>query len=178
MFMNGSTDRNSPASKSSHVVEAQALDFSKEPNSESTVTLRVARNLSARRIEVESPKPPRPAVNPTAYCRLIFDSGAQAADKRRRDARLADVALIKGRTWASELVCCLVLNQYSTARASPVDRDFKNEVFSSFEPNLIQACTTCGNKPAQVMSLLDPLTGRTVRMFKCDCGEQTWLKDK
>ena len=62
--------------------------------------------------------------------------------------------------------------------ASQVDRDFKNEVFSSFDPNPVRTCTTCGKKPAQVMSMLDPVAGRTVRMFKCDCGEQTWIKDK
>jgi hypothetical protein len=59
-----------------------------------------------------------------------------------------------------------------------MDREFKNEVFSSFDPNPIGSCTACGNTPAQVMSMLDPLTGQTVRMFKCDCGEQSWSKDK
>jgi hypothetical protein len=26
--------------------------------------------------------------------------------------------------------------------------------------------------------MLNPVNGRTVRMFKCDCGEQTWSEDK
>jgi formate dehydrogenase maturation protein FdhE len=60
-----------------------------------------------------------------------------------------------------------------------VDRDFKNEVFSSFDPNPVRTtCTACGKKPSQVMSMLDPVSGRTVRMLKCDCGEQTWIMDK
>jgi hypothetical protein len=58
-----------------------------------------------------------------------------------------------------------------------VDRDFKNEVFSSFEPNPVPTCTTCGKKPSQVRTMLNSQTGRTVRMFKCDCGEQTWTED-
>ena len=56
--------------------------------------------------------------------------------------------------------------------------EFKNEVFSSFEPNPIRACNHCGEKPAQVRTMLDSLSGRTVRMFKCKCGEQTWSEDK
>ncbi|MCK1360145.1 hypothetical protein [Bradyrhizobium sp. 199] len=59
-----------------------------------------------------------------------------------------------------------------------MDRDFKNEVFSKFEPNPIRSCNACGKKPAQVRFMLDSLTGRTVRMFKCECGEQTWTEDK
>jgi hypothetical protein len=29
-----------------------------------------------------------------------------------------------------------------------------------------------------VRSMLDPRKGSTVHMFKCECGEQTWLEDK
>jgi hypothetical protein len=25
--------------------------------------------------------------------------------------------------------------------------------------------------------MLNPVNGRTVRMFKCECGEQTWSED-
>jgi hypothetical protein len=56
--------------------------------------------------------------------------------------------------------------------------DFKNEVFSSFEPNPIRACNHCGEKPTLLRSMLNPQTGGTVRMFKCECGEQTWIEDK
>jgi hypothetical protein len=56
--------------------------------------------------------------------------------------------------------------------------EFKNEVFSSFEPNPIPACSNCGEKPVLVLKVLKPQNGRTVRMFKCGCGEQTWTEDK
>ena len=59
-----------------------------------------------------------------------------------------------------------------------MDREFKNEVFSSFDPNPVRTCNTCGKKPSQVTSMLNSVTGRTVRMFKCECGEQTWTEDK
>jgi hypothetical protein len=56
--------------------------------------------------------------------------------------------------------------------------EFKNDVFSSFEPNPIRACGHCGDKPALVLTMLNPANGRRVRMFKCGCGEQTWAEDK
>ena len=59
-----------------------------------------------------------------------------------------------------------------------MSNEFKNEVFSSFEPNPIRACHHCGDKPVLVRAMLDSLSGRTVRMFKCKCGEQTWSEDK
>jgi hypothetical protein len=55
-----------------------------------------------------------------------------------------------------------------------MSHEFKNEVFSSHDPNPVPACNHCGEKPSQVRTMLDSLTGRTVRMFKCKCGEQTW----
>jgi hypothetical protein len=59
-----------------------------------------------------------------------------------------------------------------------MSNEFKNEVFSSYEPNPVRTCNACGEKPALVRSMLDSLSGRTVRMFKCKCGEQTWSDDK
>jgi hypothetical protein len=56
--------------------------------------------------------------------------------------------------------------------------EFKNEVFSRYDPDPTPACHHCGEKPALVRSMLDSLSGRTVRMFKCECGEQTWSEDK
>jgi formate dehydrogenase maturation protein FdhE len=54
--------------------------------------------------------------------------------------------------------------------------EFKNEVFQTYEPNPVQHCNACGEKPVLVRAMLDSLTGRTVRMFKCKCGEQTWTE--
>ena len=56
--------------------------------------------------------------------------------------------------------------------------EFKNEVFSSFERNPVRTYGNCGEKPAQALTMLNPQNGRTVRMFKCKCGEQTWSEDK
>jgi hypothetical protein len=56
--------------------------------------------------------------------------------------------------------------------------EFKNEVFSSYEPNPIPACSHCGEKPALLRKILNPQNGRTIRMFKCGCGERTWSEDK
>jgi hypothetical protein len=55
--------------------------------------------------------------------------------------------------------------------------DFKNEVFSSYNPNPVRACTHCGEKPAQIgPPMLNTQNGRTYRMFKCKCGDQTWAE--
>jgi hypothetical protein len=55
--------------------------------------------------------------------------------------------------------------------------DFKNEVFSSFRPYSTRLCDQCGEKLAVVLTMLNPQNGRTVRMFKCKCGERTWSED-
>jgi len=36
-------------------------------------------------------------------------------------------------------------------------------------------CKECGTQPRFVTSILDPLTGRTFPMVKCQCGEKTWI---
>jgi len=54
----------------------------------------------------------------------------------------------------------------------------KNEVFSSYQPNLIRPCSVCGDKPAILRAMLDSRTGKTIRMFKCKCGDQTWVADR
>jgi hypothetical protein len=32
-------------------------------------------------------------------------------------------------------------------------------------------CRSCGHKPRLICKLLDPKTGKTVRIFMCACGE-------
>jgi hypothetical protein len=59
-----------------------------------------------------------------------------------------------------------------------MNSEFKNEVFSSFEPNPIRVCNLCGEKPALVRTMLNSRSGLTVGMFKCACGEQTWSDEK
>ena len=77
----------------------------------------------------------------------------------------------------SEPLCCLVLNGLLNGEAVPMDRDFKNEVFSSYEPNPAPSCGACRAKPALVLKMLNPQSGKTVRMFKCLCGELTWKEN-
>lgn len=60
----------------------------------------------------------------------------------------------------------------------PVNNEFKNEVFSGYDPNPVRACSHCGEKPGLVRTMLNPTNGRTVRMLKCNCGEQTWREDQ
>jgi len=58
-----------------------------------------------------------------------------------------------------------------------MDRNFKNEVFSSYRPHSTKLCDQCGKKIAVVLTMLNPQNGRTIRMFKCECGERTWSDD-
>jgi len=37
------------------------------------------------------------------------------------------------------------------------------------------SCTRCGAEPQLVGTMLDSNKGRTIRMFRCQCGEQTWI---
>ncbi len=71
----------------------------------------------------------------------------------------------------------LVLNDPSL-RVCIMSGEFKNEIVFSYVPAPVPACNQCGKKPALVRTMLNPRSGRTVRMFKCECGEQTWLEDK
>ena len=36
----------------------------------------------------------------------------------------------------------------------------------------------CGARPQLAYKMLDPTSGLTVRMFRCDCGELRWAEDK
>jgi hypothetical protein len=56
--------------------------------------------------------------------------------------------------------------------------EFKNEVFSSYAPNPMKACNYCDEKPRLFLTMLNSRNGRTIRMFKCECGEQTWSEDR
>jgi hypothetical protein len=59
-----------------------------------------------------------------------------------------------------------------------VDRDFKNEVFSSYQPNPTKPCNHCGRKLALEVKMLNTNTGGIVRRFKCQCDEQTWTENE
>jgi hypothetical protein len=36
-------------------------------------------------------------------------------------------------------------------------------------------CIRCGEEPKLVGTMLDSSKGRTIRMIRCQCGEQTWI---
>jgi hypothetical protein len=55
-----------------------------------------------------------------------------------------------------------------------VSNKFKNEIFSSFEPSPVPTCNQCGKKLPPALTMLNPRNGKTLRIFKCTCGEQTW----
>lgn len=38
-------------------------------------------------------------------------------------------------------------------------------------------CSRCDAQPKPVGTMLDSAKSRTIRMFKCECGEQTWASD-
>jgi hypothetical protein len=80
--------------------------------------------------------------------------------------------------WTLEQLFTLGLLDSLNGECITVDRDFKNEVFSSYQPNPTRPCHQCGRKPVLAVKMLNPQSGRTVRMFKCQCGEQTWTEDK
>jgi hypothetical protein len=40
-------------------------------------------------------------------------------------------------------------------------------------PNILR-CSKCGKAYSLLTSLLDPKSGKTVRLFRCECGEHTW----
>jgi hypothetical protein len=37
-------------------------------------------------------------------------------------------------------------------------------------------CKQCGAKPVLAHKILDAKTGGTLRMYKCQCGEQMWVQ--
>ena len=43
------------------------------------------------------------------------------------------------------------------------------------DPNQVR-CKHCGATPRLAHKILDVRTGGTLRMYKCACGEQMWVK--
>ena len=41
----------------------------------------------------------------------------------------------------------------------------------------VRRCPYCDAAPRFVGQMLDSVKGRTIRMFRCHCGEQTWVSD-
>jgi hypothetical protein len=41
-----------------------------------------------------------------------------------------------------------------------------------------QPACKCGAQPIIVRKIMDPKTGKTVRMFECQCGARSWTEAK
>ena len=54
-------------------------------------------------------------------------------------------------------------------------------LFSSnnFRPQAVrEPPCKCGAQPMIVRKMMDPKTGKTVRMFECQCGARSWTEAK
>lgn len=40
-----------------------------------------------------------------------------------------------------------------------------------------QRCTRCGKPLRPVTSMLEPKSGKTFRVYQCDCGEKSWTEE-
>ena len=51
-------------------------------------------------------------------------------------------------------------------------------LFNSSEKNVLDVrCRRCGTQPKLIERMLDAQRDHTVRLFKCECGEQTWTDE-
>ena len=51
---------------------------------------------------------------------------------------------------------------------------FSSDKPSGKETREDRRCQRCDAQPRLVRQILDPRTGRSIRMFECKCGERTW----
>jgi hypothetical protein len=54
---------------------------------------------------------------------------------------------------------------------------FSAETIAKVAAAPIKLCG-CGLKPKLVKTLMNSQHGRTIRLFRCDCGEQSWSEDR
>jgi hypothetical protein len=40
-----------------------------------------------------------------------------------------------------------------------------------------QTCSRCRGVPPVLRTMLDPKSGKTIRMFECSCGERSWSEE-
>jgi len=73
-------------------------------------------------------------------------------------------------TPARERLCCLVL---IASLMQGRDMNFSSEKLSK-ETREDGRCMKCDAQFYLVRRILDPLTGKTIRMFECKCGNRTW----
>ena len=54
---------------------------------------------------------------------------------------------------------------------------FSSNEFSDVKPLREPPCK-CGAQSRVVRKMMDPQTGKTVRMFECQCGARSWTEAK
>jgi hypothetical protein len=54
---------------------------------------------------------------------------------------------------------------------------FSAETMARIAAAPIRLCG-CGLKPKLFKTLMNSQNGRTIRLFKCECGEQVWSEDR
>jgi hypothetical protein len=51
---------------------------------------------------------------------------------------------------------------------------FSNGKLFGKETREHRRCVKCDAEPSLVHKMLEPRTGKTIRMFECECGTWTW----
>jgi hypothetical protein len=51
------------------------------------------------------------------------------------------------------------------------------DAMSAEEAREAPRCSRCDAQPRLVRQMLDSRSGKTIRMFKCACGAQSWVSD-
>ena len=54
---------------------------------------------------------------------------------------------------------------------------FSTRLMTGSEIKEPRRCLRCSVEPKLVGTMLDSNKGRTIRMFRCQCREQTWVSD-
>ena len=54
---------------------------------------------------------------------------------------------------------------------------FSTSQLTGTETTEPRRCSRCAAEPKLICKMLDSNKGRTISMFKCQCGEQTWVSD-
>jgi hypothetical protein len=57
------------------------------------------------------------------------------------------------------------------------DRPQPEAVKEMTAPSSLRLCNRCGAVPTEVQTLLDSRKGKSVRIMRCICGEQSWSED-
>ena len=68
----------------------------------------------------------------------------------------------------------MLFGTYCLAHAGARNEFFSSEKLTGKETREDARCMKCDAQLYLVRRILDPLTGKTIRMFECKCGSRTW----